>query len=350
MSIKIISPQDWFDQVSKPPLFDVRSPGEFVAGHWPGAKSLPLFTDAERAEVGTLYKQTSPDEAFLRGLEFSGKKMRWYVEEARAQTAGDKIAVHCWRGGQRSQSMAWLLSKVFKEVLVIEGGYKALRNTGRKNLAGFEVPLFMLGGPTGSGKTKILHELQALGGNILDLEAMAHHKGSSFGALGEEEQPTVEQFENDLFHQFHGLGAHSQPIWLENESKSIGRVYLPNELWQKMLNAPLVQLDIPLAWRIENLVADYANFKKEDLVLAFERIRKRLGGQHLNTALEALAKDDFSTAARIALQYYDKAYHASLEKNGQKPNWILAPEQNDPKAIAQALLAWQEEQGGALMK
>jgi tRNA 2-selenouridine synthase len=239
--------------------------------------------------------------------------------------------------------MAWLLSKVFEEVLVIEGGYKALRNTGRKNLADFEVPLFILGGPTGSGKTKILHELRALGGTILDLEAMAHHKGSSFGALGEAEQPTVEQFENDLFHQFHQQKSGTQPIWLENESKSIGRVYLPNELWQKMLTAPLVQLDIPLDWRVENLVEDYANFKKEDLVLAFERIRKRLGGQHLNTALAALENDDFATAASIALRYYDKAYHSSLEKNGQQPNWILQPERNDPKAIAEALLGWQEE-------
>lgn len=344
MSIKIIRPQDWFDLASKPPLFDVRSPGEFTAGHWPGANSLPLFTDIERAEVGTLYKQTSPDEAFLRGLEFSGKKMRWYVEEARSQTKEDTLAVHCWRGGQRSQSMAWLLSKVFREVLVIEGGYKALRNTGRQNLAEFEVPLFMLGGPTGSGKTKILHELQAQGGIILDLEAMAHHKGSSFGALGEEEQPTVEQFENDLFHQFHSLRASTQPIWLENESKSIGRVYLPNELWQKMLTAPLVQLAIPLDWRVENLVADYAKFEKEDLVLAFERIRKRLGGQHLNAALEALEKDDFTTAASIALKYYDKAYHSSLEKNGQEPAWIFKPEQNNPKAIARELLTWQEAQ------
>lgn len=344
MSIKIISPQDWLALASKPPLLDVRSPGEFVAGHWPGAKSLPLFSDQERAEVGTLYKQTSPDEAFLRGLEFSGKKMRWYVEEARAQAEGDTLAVHCWRGGQRSQSMAWLLSKVFKEVLVLEGGYKAIRNNGRKNLAEFEGPLFILGGPTGSGKTTILHELRAQGGTILDLEAMAHHKGSSFGALGEEEQPTVEQFENDLFYQFHGLQSVTQPIWLENESKSIGRVYLPNELWQKMLTAPLVQLDIPLEWRVENLVADYASFEKADLALAFERIRKRLGGQHLNAALEALEKDDFATAASIALKYYDRAYHASLEKNGQKPNWILAPEENDPKAIAEALLAWQKEQ------
>ncbi len=344
MSIKSIRPQDWFALASKPPLLDVRSPGEFVAGHWPGAKSLPLFTDEERAEVGTLYKKTSPDEAFLRGLEFSGKKMRWYVEEARAQTDGGTLAVHCWRGGQRSQSMAWLLSKVFKEVLVVEGGYKALRNTGRKNLADFEVPLFVLGGPTGSGKTKILHALRTLGGTMLDLEAMAHHKGSSFGALGEEEQPTVEQFENDLFNQFHGLRACTQPIWLENESKSIGRVYLPNELWQKMLTAPLVQLAIPLDWRVENLVEDYANFKKEDLVLAFERIRKRLGGQHLNTALAALEKDDFATAASIALKYYDRAYHSSLEKNGQQSDWILEPENNDPKAIAEALLGWQEEQ------
>jgi tRNA 2-selenouridine synthase len=338
LSTKVITPQNWLEMDDRPPLLDVRSPGEFAQGHWPEAKSLPLFSDEERAEVGTLYKQTNQDAAFLRGLEFSGQKMRWYVEEARRLAPDNRLAVHCWRGGQRSQSIAWLLSKVFGEVLVIEGGYKALRNTGREQLANFSTPLVILGGPTGSGKTKILHALRDRGGSMVDLEHLAHHKGSAFGALGEIKQPTVEQFENDLFHRFQSLRETEGPIWLENESQAIGRVYLPKELWHKMMAAPLVQLDIPLEWRVQNLVEDYASYPKADLIESFERIRKRLGGQHLQTALLALETDDFSTAAAIALQYYDKAYHHSLNKNGQQKAWTFKPETNDAGRIAEVLM------------
>jgi tRNA 2-selenouridine synthase len=338
--LKIISPQEWFQLSDAPPLLDVRSPGEYEHGHWPGAHSLPLFDNDERAEVGTLYKQQSPDVAFLRGLELAGHKMRWYVEEARRLAPNGKVAIHCWRGGQRSQSMGWLLSKTFAEVTVLEGGYKALRNAGRSILADLELPLIVLGGATGSSKTAILHALQAEGETLVDLEQMAHHKGSAFGALGEEEQPTVEQFENDLFKEVIDL-SYSTPnrVWLEDESKAIGRVYLPTELWEKKQQAPLILLNMPLEWRVGNLVKVYADYDKQGLAMGFERIKKRLGGQHLKTALEALEKDDFATAAAIALVYYDKAYNWSLERSGRKPILTLKPASNDPTAIAKELLA-----------
>lgn len=336
--IPTISPQDWLRQGSAKVLLDVRSPGEFAHGHWPGARNLPLFSNEERAEVGTLYKQTSPDAAFLRGLEFVGQKMRWYVEEARRLAPEGKVVLHCWRGGQRSQSMAWLLAKALPEVTVIEGGYKALRHAGRALIAGLSRPLWILGGPTGAGKTKVLYALREQGATVIDLEEMAHHKGSSFGALGEAPQPTVEQFENDIFAAFAGLENSDEPIWLENESRSIGRVYLPNELWELMTHAALVQLAIPQDWRIENLVTDYASYPVEELIDAFNRIGKRLGGQHVKAATEAVQAGDFATAAAIALRYYDKAYQGSLEKNGQQPLFSLTPTDNNPNHQATQLL------------
>lgn len=339
--MKIISPQDWFRIDHPPALLDVRSPGEFAKGHWPGALSLPLFDNAERAEVGTLYKQESPEVAFLRGLELAGQKLRWYVERAQELAAGKEVAVHCWRGGQRSQSMAWLLSKRFEHVQVISGGYKAIRRAGRDYLAEFSHPLIVLGGTTGSGKTKVLKALRESGETVVDLEQMAHHKGSAFGALGEPMQPTVEQFENDLFHTFLHLDIQTEkPIWLEDESKSIGRVYLPDELWHKMMKAPLIQLDLPEDWRLENLVTDYASYDIEALRASFGRIRKRLGGQNLNAALKALDKRDFTSAASIALRYYDKAYEMSLKKHQRQLVFKLRPTSNEPQLIAKELLEW----------
>lgn len=319
----------------------MRSPGEFAKGHWPGALNLPLFDNEERAEVGTLYKQESPEAAFMRGLELAGQKLRWYVERAQELAPSSTVAVHCWRGGQRSQSMAWLLSKRFQEVQVVAGGYKGIRNAGRAYLNEFSRPLVVLGGSTGSGKTKVLQALHQQGETIVDLEGLARHKGSAFGALGESAQPTVEQFENDLFHAFLQLDAHSpRSIWLEDESKAIGRVYLPNELWQKMMAAPLVQLDLPEEWRIENLVEDYASYDIAALRSSFERIRKRLGGQNVKAALQALDQQDFTTAAAIALRYYDKAYRHSLKKHERQLIYRLQPSSNDPLLIAEELLEW----------
>ncbi len=305
---------------------------------------MPLFDNAERAEVGTLYKQKSPDAAFLRGLELVGPKMRWYVEEARRLAPNQEVAVHCWRGGQRSQSMAWLLDKTFSDVQVIAGGYKALRNAGRLALKQFSRPILVLSGATGSGKTKILQALQALGETAVDLEGMASHKGSTFGALGQGNQPTVEHFENLLFYHFLQLSIpDSSPVWLEDESKSIGRVYVPAELWHHMANAPVVVLELPLEWRIDNLVQDYAKYPIEDLKTAFSRIRKRLGGQHLKAALTALDQHDYTTAAAIALRYYDKAYALSQQKHERVVALRLQPTTNDPNKIAQDLQTWCQE-------
>lgn len=323
-------------------LFDVRTPAEFAKGHIPGALNLPLFSNEERAVVGTIYKQQSPELAMLKGLEFAGKKMRWYVEEAQ-RLAGDKsIAVHCWRGGKRSESMGWLLGQAGFEVLTLQGGYKAYRRYAQDFLAKQTARLIVLGGYTGSGKTEVLHALAEAGEQVLDLEALAHHKGSAFGALGEDGQPSVEQFENDLFEAYAKLD-HTRRIWLEDESKAIGRVYLPNGFWQQMSHAPIIQLNIPLEARIQHLVEVYAKFPPEKLIASFQRIKKRLGGQHLNAAMEALERRDFAEAAHIALVYYDKTYAHSLQRKGDVRVYPFQAAALEPGRIAQDLIAFANE-------
>ncbi|MEX1132008.1 MAG: tRNA 2-selenouridine(34) synthase MnmH [Flavobacteriales bacterium] len=318
------------------PVIDVRSPGECARGHIPGAHSMPLFSDAERSVVGTLYKRTGRDAAVLEGLRIVGPKMAGIVEEARVLAPDGRIAVHCWRGGERSGSVAWLLDKAgFHEVVTLKGGYKAFRNHVLDSF--FEVPqLFVLGGYTGTGKTETLHYLKELDQQVIDLEGLARHKGSSFGALGEEPQPTQEHFENILWHALRTMDR-SRPVWVEDESHMIGRNKLPDTFYSALRAAPLLFAEMPLEERVQRLVQDYGSFPAELLAEAVQRIAKRIGPQHAKAALEALAKGDLHSVARITLCYYDKTYaHGLAQRNAASVVTIPACA-TDLRALAERL-------------
>ena len=343
MGTKKITVSEALELESGRVLFDVRTPAEYEKGHIPGALNLPLFTNEERAVVGTTYKQVGSYDAFLQGLDYVGPRMRFFVEETKRKAPSGKVAVHCWRGGQRSSSMGWLLDLAGMDVQVLTGGYKAYRNYVLEQFAACTPPLIIVGGPTGSGKTDILHALEKLGEQVIDLEGLAHHKGSAFGALGEEVQPSVEQFENNLYEVFRALD-HRRRIWLENESRPIGRVYIPGPLWEQMVKAPLLAVEIPFDDRVKRLVDMYAGYPADELKDSFERIRKRLGGQHFNTAMDALDCGDFATAARIALVYYDKAYnHHTLSKRISSNIFNVPVENDDAEQTARRLITFAEE-------
>lgn len=295
------------------PVLDVRSPAEYAHAHIPGAHSLPLFNNEERAVVGTLYKQQGRDAAMLEGLRFVGPKMAWLVEQAQTLAPDGVVNVHCWRGGERSASVAWLLDKAgFKQVSTLKGGYKAFRNQVLERLAQ-PVDIRILGGYTGTGKTELLGHLRALGEQTIDLEALAKHKGSSYGAIGEDPQPSTEQFENLLFDQLRRIDA-GRPVWLEDESQLIGRVKIPDAFFAHMRNAPCFFVDMPREERARRLVKDYGAYPKAELAEATKRIEKRIGPQHCKTALEALENGDLYTVAMITLGYYDKTYAHGLGK------------------------------------
>lgn len=295
-------------------VIDVRSPGEFFAGHIPGAINIPLFTDAERARVGTLYKQTSPDAAMKEGLNIAGSRMNQYLDMARlhCKEPGKQILIHCWRGGKRSEAMQWLLNFGGLGASRLTGGYKSYRSSLHSYFADTPFNLRILGGSTGSGKTEILNEMAKRGCQVIDLEQLAHHKGSAFGSIGEQEQPTNEQFENNLYEKFLQLDP-SKPIWLENESRNIGKVYLPESLWWKMRSSILYNLEVDHEARLQRALHYYSgSVNKETLIGAFTRIRKRLGGLEYQNAINALEAGDLTKAAAIALEYYDKAYAFQL--------------------------------------
>lgn len=325
-------------------VLDVRTPAEFTQGHIPNAKNLPLFSDEERAEIGTLYKQVSPEKAFLRGLDLAGAKMSWYVREAFRLAPERKVAIHCWRGGKRSASLGTLLAFSGFDVLVLEGGYKAYRSHLLEQFSQRQTRFLVVGGKTGSGKTEVLRHLARLGEQVIDLEALAHHKGSAFGALGEAPQPTVEQFENKLFQQFDQLNP-GRRVWVENESRSIGKVFIPQGFWDQMKSGPLFQLEVDFNERIERLIQDYATFSKEELEHSLMKIERRLGGQQLKEALEALSNNDLRSATAIALRYYDKTYTHATSKGNFSKIMAIPFEKMDCKQAATHLIALADQYG-----
>ncbi|MEX2513857.1 MAG: tRNA 2-selenouridine(34) synthase MnmH [Cyclobacteriaceae bacterium] len=300
---------------NKLPLLDARSPSEYHAGHIPGAVCFPLFEDQERAEIGTRFKNIGQKAAIRAGLDFVGPKLSGFVEKAEAM-GSHKLLMHCWRGGMRSQSLAWLLELYGFELIVLEGGYKAYRNA---LLDYFEKPpeLKILAGTTGSMKTALLREMKRLGEQVVDLEDLANHQGSSFGNQLSTGQPSTEQFQNDLFEAFLQL-KQNQPVWLEDESFSIGKVHLVEPLYRKMQQAPHYHLVLPKEKRIEVLVKDYGGLPKANLIQATQNISKKLGKTFTEEAIAHIKAGALDKAAGIILSYYDRAYDKSLQKKSKQ--------------------------------
>jgi tRNA 2-selenouridine synthase len=245
--------------------------------------------------------------------------MRHLVERARELAPQRKAILHCWRGGQRSGALAWLLGFAGFEIDVIEGGYKAYRAEVHRGLATTSHPFLVLGGKTGSGKTDLLHRLAAAGEQVVDLEGLANHKGSAFGWIGEDAQPTTEQFENDLYEVLLKLNP-MRRVWLENESRGIGHVYLPVEFMEQLQQSTLINIVVGQTARVERLVDCYTG-NMDGLLASFDKIKKKLGGQHFQAAIEALQRGDFARAAEIALVYYDKTYQYGLDNS--KSNSVI---------------------------
>ena len=334
-----LSVDEFLKKAQTLPVIDVRSPGEYDHAHIPGSVSIPLFDNEERALVGTKYKNAGKDSAVLLGLDLVGPKLAEFVKKSKKLNPKTKeVLVHCWRGGMRSGSFAWLLNTAGLTASTLVGGYKAYRNT---VLAAFAEPrnLLILGGKTGSGKTDILKELARQGEQIIDLEQLAHHKGSTYGAIGQLPQPATEQFENLIFGEWRRLDS-GRRIWLEDESRNVGSCFVPMPLWQQMRAAPVAFVDVPKAVRVQRLVAEYTGIDHSLLVEATERISKRLGSKVTKDALDALSRNDYATVADLTLDYYDKAYlHGLAQRDPATINRMEISEDN-PAQTAQQLIEW----------
>jgi tRNA 2-selenouridine synthase len=302
---------DFFELRKSLPVVDVRSEGEYAEGHIRRAVNLPILNNDERKAVGTDYKQVGQQSAIMTGFRLIGPRLATLLEDAEKIAAGKELLVHCWRGGMRSNYFCQFVSMARVKARSLTGGYKTYR---QKALESFQTPLKLkvIGGSTGSGKSEVLRALKARGEQVIDLESLANHRGSAFGSLMMPKQPTTEQFQNDLFEEIMTLDV-DRTIWIEDESLSIGRIYLPTDLWATMSRSPVVEISVSRERRVQRLVDEYGPADREEFLEAMTKITKRLGGQNFKAAKERLMEGDMSGTIEILLTYYDKAYQYGLD-------------------------------------
>lgn len=314
---------EFFSLRNQLPVVDVRSEGEYNEGHIPGAVNIPILNNEERKAVGTDYKQQGQQTAIMTGFRLIGPRLPSILELATQVADGKELLVHCWRGGMRSNYFCQFVNMARVKAKSLTGGYKTYR---QKGLESFKLPLKLkvIAGCTGSGKSEVLRALAEKGEQIIDLEALANHKGSVFGGLMMPKQPTTEQFQNNLFETIMKLDL-DRTVWIEDESLSIGHIFLPVDFWTTMGRSPVVEISVDRGKRIERLVNEYGPADRGEFLELMGKIVKRLGGQNYNAAKEKLLEDDMYSTIDILLTYYDKAYQFGLENKKSrivsKVNW-----------------------------
>lgn len=336
ISEKLISLKEFFELRQIYPLLDARSEAEFEKSHIPKAINIPLLNDAERKTVGTIFKHQGSERAVEKGFELVGPRFHSIIKEAKKTFPGKKIITYCWRGGMRSMIISWLLSMAGFEIFRLEGGYKTYRKFTYQYIRR-PLNLLVLGGKTGCGKTLLLQELEKNGEAVLNLENLANHKGSAFGGIAMGIQPSVEQFENYIAEKLLTLDE-SQVIWLENESRRIGKVQLPIELYEQLISAPMIEIEKSWEDRIQQIKQEYAHLPKNDLIAAVQRLSKRLGGLRTHEAIEAIKHSDHETWIESMLVYYDKTYSYDLHKNPRKKVDLISLDKLSIEVACQVLI------------
>ncbi|HJV35159.1 tRNA 2-selenouridine(34) synthase MnmH [Geomonas sp.] len=295
---------------------DVRTPLEFEEDHLPGAINVPLLSNEERVEIGTLYKQQGPHLARQRGLELTAHRFPEMVSTIASQVKGRPALVYCWRGGLRSKTVTSILDLTGHPAVQLIGGYKAFRGVVSDYFTPFspKVPLIVLHGMTGIGKTTLLARLKERGCSVLDLEGLACHRGSAFGQLGLQQTLTQKRFETLLWDEIR-KAPQGMPLILEGESERIGRVSLPGDFYQKMAAGVRVWCFASIETRVRRLIEEYGLPEyKEEMGAALQRIRKKLGGkkcEELEGHLERWEMEPFMTG--LICDYYDKVYYKNRE-------------------------------------
>ena len=332
----IISIDDFLTLRNSLPVVDVRSEGEYSMGHIQHAINIPLLNNAERVAVGTDYKQKGQLEAIKTGFRLVGPRLLDIIEATEKITVNKESIVHCWRGGMRSSNFCQFVGMAGIKTHQVKGGYKAYRHMAIESFQK-PFPFKIIGGCTGSGKSEILRALAKQGEQIIDLEKLASHKGSAFGGLMQAPQPTTEQFQNDLFEEILKLDIH-KPIWIEDESIAVGKIFLPDDLWRTMSESPVVEVALDKTSRIKRLVNEYGEANREEFLNAMEKITKKLGGQHVKAAKEKLLLGDMASTIEILLTYYDKAYLNGLEKKKHRIKATVMWDGKDTNTFAATLV------------
>lgn len=321
MSLQVVPASDALARLADySAVIDARSPGEFAADRLPGAVNWPVLDDDERHRVGTLYNQVSPFQARKLGAALVARNIARHLEEQLADTPRDwRPLVYCWRGGQRSGALALVLSQIGFRVAQLEGGYQAFRRAVVDDLARrpASLDLRVLCGPTGSAKSRLLQALAAEGAQVLDLEALACHRGSVLGLVPGDRQPVQKAFDTALWDCLRRLDP-ARPVWVESESQRIGALRLPQALIDAMRRAPCVRIAVPMDTRVDFLLDDYAHFVRD--VAAFcerlDALRPLRSNQRVDAWQQAARAGDVATVVRELLaEHYDPTYLQSSRRH-----------------------------------
>ncbi len=309
----------------KGPLIDVRSPGEYYKGHMPNSINIPLFDNDERAIVGKTYKTFGRERAVKQGLIFIEEKIEKLINnlfefinsQKITNIKGDSneayVRIYCARGGMRSLSISWLLERYKVKTVTLKGGYKKYRNWVLDNFS-TKWNIIVIGGKTGTGKTKLLKLLNEYNYQTIDFEGIACHRGSTFGGLGMNEQPTNEQFENIIAENLNFFKKNNN-VFVEAESANIGKCKIPHEFFNQMKNSRRIEIIRSESNRLDELINTYSIYNQSDLQESVLRIRKRLGPQRTKIAVESIKDKNWILVCKCVLEYYDKCYE--YEKIGK---------------------------------
>jgi tRNA 2-selenouridine synthase len=331
----LVSRLDDFDAV-----IDARSEDEFALDHLPGAVNWPTLDNAERIQIGTLYKQVNPFEARKRGAAIAARNIATHIDREVVDKPKDwKPLAYCWRGGQRSGALAMVLGQIGFRVTLIEGGYKAFRAAMLRDVDRIvsNLRFQVVCGPTGSGKTRLLHALVAQGAQVLDLEALANHRSSVLGAIPGIAQPSQKRFDTLIWNALRTM-AHDKPVFVESESKKVGNVSLPSSLAEAMRQSPCLNLHLPDGERVALLMEDYDHLVRDvDFLCDRLAVLIPLRGRVVVDSWMALARSGkLSQVVRDLLsQHYDPTYLQSMQRNFVQfsDSKIVAPDDRSAKAM-----------------
>ncbi len=310
---EFLTSQDGFDCV-----IDVRSPSEYADDRIPGAINLPVLYDDERAEVGTIYKQVDPFTARKRGATLTSRNIATHIEALSHHPKEWRPIVYCWRGGQRSGSMALVMHEIGWPVTLVQGGYKAYRRHVQEQLDTL-LPLLnlvVIAGPTGCGKTDLLHQLRERGHQVIDLEGLASHRGSLLGQEPNTPQPSQKLFESRLYDTLARLDLH-KPIFVESESSKIGEIHLPKALFQNLIKSRAIALNCDRSKRAHYLVEKYWHLTQssDHTIDLIRRLEFRHGKAQITEWIDLVNKERwFDLAESLLASHYDPSYERSQKR------------------------------------
>jgi tRNA 2-selenouridine synthase len=304
-------------------IIDVRSPLEYEEDHIIGSINCPVLYDQERIIVGTIYKKESTFRAKIIGSSLTARNIAKHIEEKFINQKGSwQPLIYCWRGGQRSKAFSLILSEVGWRTFQLEGGYKKYRNEviNFLNKVGSKLKIILISGKTGSAKTKILQNIKLQGGQILDLENLANHKGSLLGKIPDLKQPSQKLFESKLYHQIKQLDLRRN-VYIEAESSKIGNIHIPKTLWAKMIVSPRIEIKADIELRSSFLLNDYKYMCENPELIKpiIYGLKNRLSKKLINDWMELITKKLWLDLTKSFLEnHYDPSYSSNTIKNDRK--------------------------------